>query len=66
MDTNGARSSSFMHKMYETNLSTGTALSFTEDHRGMLTDAELRLIAEWLDLGGQYFNNPFDPLAPQN
>ena len=66
MNTTGARSNAFMHKMYETNLTTGAALSFTEDHRGMLTNAELRLIAEWLDLGGQYFNNPFDPLAPQN
>jgi len=35
-------------------------------HDNMLTSAELRLISEWLDLGGQYFNNPFDPLAPQN
>ena len=66
MNTNGARSNPFMHKMYETNLTTDAALSFTVDHRGMLSDAELRLIAEWLDLGGQYFNNPFDPLAPQN
>ena len=71
MNTGGARSSAFMHKMYETNLNTnttgaGTALSFNVDHRGMLTNAELRLIAEWLDLGGQYYNNPFAPLAPQN
>jgi hypothetical protein len=29
-------------------------------HAGLLTDAELRLISEWLDIGGQYFNNPFD------
>ena len=33
-------------------------------HGGLLTDAELRLIAEWLDIGGQYYNNPFD--APLN
>ncbi|MFQ5635030.1 MAG: hypothetical protein ACE5G3_06835 [Gammaproteobacteria bacterium] len=33
-------------------------------HAGYLTDAELKLIAEWLDIGGQYFNNPFD--APTN
>ena len=33
-------------------------------HTGLLTDAELRLISEWLDVGGQYFNNPFD--APAN
>ena len=29
-------------------------------HYGYLSDAELRLIAEWLDLGAQYYNNPFD------
>ena len=33
-------------------------------HAGYLSDAELRLLAEWLDIGGQYFNNPFD--APIN
>jgi hypothetical protein len=35
-------------------------------HAGYLTPAELRLIAEWLDLGAQYFNNPFDPTVPLN
>ncbi len=29
-------------------------------HEGWLTPAELRLISEWIDLGGQYYNNPFD------
>jgi len=33
-------------------------------HAGYLTNAELKLISEWLDIGGQYFNNPFD--APLN
>lgn len=28
-------------------------------HDGRLSSAELKLIAEWLDLGGQYYNNPF-------
>ncbi len=27
---------------------------------GYLSDAEKRLIAEWLDIGAQYYNNPFD------
>ncbi|HSG65636.1 MAG TPA: hypothetical protein VLD39_11575 [Gammaproteobacteria bacterium] len=35
-------------------------------HAGYLTPAELRLIAEWLDIGAQYFNNPFDPAVPLN
>lgn len=33
-------------------------------HAGWLTPAELRLIAEWLDVGGQYYNDPF--MAPVN
>ncbi len=32
----------------------------TVDHVGMLSAAELRLISEWLDIGAQYYNNPFD------
>jgi hypothetical protein len=30
------------------------------NHATMLTKAEKRLVAEWMDLGGQYFNDPFD------
>src|SRR5688572_1131349 len=33
-------------------------------HANWLTPAELRLIAEWLDIGGQYYNDPF--MAPVN
>ncbi|HEY5642453.1 MAG TPA: hypothetical protein VIS31_06215 [Woeseiaceae bacterium] len=33
-------------------------------HFNILSRAELRLIAEWLDVGAQYYNNPFD--APAN
>ncbi|MCH7829009.1 MAG: PD40 domain-containing protein [Proteobacteria bacterium] len=33
-------------------------------HFNILSGAELRLVAEWLDVGGQYYNNPFD--APAN
>ncbi len=33
-------------------------------HADWLTPAELRLIAEWLDIGGQYYNDPF--MAPVN
>jgi hypothetical protein len=29
------------------------------DHTGYLTPAELRLISEWLDIGGQFYNDPF-------
>jgi Hydrazine synthase alpha subunit middle domain len=33
-------------------------------HAGYLSDAEKKLLAEWLDVGAQYYNNPFD--APIN
>ena len=29
-------------------------------HSGRLNDTELKLVSEWIDLGGQYYNNPFD------
>ena len=33
-------------------------------HAGYLSDTEKKLLAEWLDVGAQYYNNPFD--APIN
>ena len=36
----------------------------TVDHRDFLTSAEKRLLSEWLDIGAQYYNNPF--AAPLN
>ncbi len=57
MSPNGATSSS---QFFDTFTAAGT----TVDHRGYLTNAELRIIREWLDIGGQYYNDPFD--APLN
>ena len=37
----------------------GTNHAPVPDHTGYLTPAELRLISEWLDIGGQYYNDPF-------
>jgi len=34
------------------------------DHTGFLTLGELRLISEWLDIGAQFYNDPF--VAPAN
>ena len=31
------------------------------DHSKMLNAAEKRLLAEWIDTGGKYYNDPFDP-----
>ena len=66
MTANGARSSYFIEKMTSTELDADRMISGLVDHSGMLTDAELKLISEWIDLGAQSFNNPFDPAAPQN
>lgn len=29
-------------------------------HNGLLSPAEIRLLSEWVDIGAQYFNNPFN------
>jgi hypothetical protein len=54
---NGALSSQFLNRFAANSGST---------HAGYLSAAELRIITEWLDIGAQYFNNPFDPAAPLN
>jgi hypothetical protein len=72
MSANGARRSYFIEKLTETELEAAMPLSTLIsdpnyiDHTDFLTDDELRLISEWLDIGAQYFNDPFDPAAPQN
>ncbi len=35
-------------------------LSFDHSQDGVITDDELRMLWEWLDIGWQYYNNPFD------
>jgi hypothetical protein len=54
---NGALSSAFLGRFGPGSGST---------HAGYLKPAELRLLSEWLDIGAQFFNNPFDPAAPVN
>ena len=54
---NGAQSSAFLGRFAPGSGST---------HAGYLSPAELRLISEWLDIGAQFFNNPFDPAVPVN
>lgn len=49
MTANGAAASSRFFDKF----STGAT------HAGWLDPAELRLLAEWLDIGAQYYNNPF-------
>jgi hypothetical protein len=49
MSTAGARASAAFFAPFATGAS----------HDGFLTPAELRLLAEWLDIGAQYYNDPF-------
>jgi hypothetical protein len=53
LSTSGALSSPGFFSLFD---SSGT-------HAGYLSGAELRLISEWLDLGAQYYNDPF--VVPQ-
>jgi hypothetical protein len=55
MSTAGARSSRF----FDVFDAGGT-------HAGFLSGAELKMLAEWLDVGAQYYNNPFEPGVPTN
>lgn len=53
MSVNGARASNEFFDLFRS----GGA------HEGYLSPDELRLLSEWLDIGGQYYNNPFDAPA---
>ena len=57
---NGGASSAFFNCF-----ATGAGCN-APSHAGWLNIAELRLLSEWLDIGAQYFNNPFDPTVPVN
>ena len=53
--SNGARQSGDFFGRFE-----DPADNVTVDHSNFLNSAERRLIAEWLDVGAQYYNNPYD------
>jgi len=48
MSTGGARASNRFFDVFE-----------RDDHKQMLSPSELKLLSEWLDIGGQYYNTPF-------
>ncbi len=54
MSRGGARASA---KFFSKFNATGT-------HNGYLNNSELKLLAEWLDLSANYYNNPFDSVEP--
>lgn len=60
MNRAGARASA----KFFTKFSLFDAAVDTIDHRGFLNKSELKLLSEWLDLRGNYYNNPFDSVEP--
>jgi hypothetical protein len=57
MNANGANASTRFFAKFDANNPNG-------NHAGWLSPAELKLISEWLDIGAQYYNNPF--AAPED
>ena len=55
-----------LSKQFFACVTTGTGCMAPVAHAGFMTADELRLVSEWLDIGAQYFNNPFDPMVPVN
>jgi hypothetical protein len=56
-----SRSSHLVEKMFEQELRASKTLDTTTvDHSGMMNASEHRVMHEWIDLGAQYTNNPFD------
>ena len=70
MSGNGARASYFLQKMSDStatrNGSAAPGDADYVDHSAFMSKDELRLVSEWLDIGAQYFNDPFDPDVPMN
>jgi hypothetical protein len=62
-----SRTSQLFEKMLEKQLKSGVTLpTRTVDHSSMLNASEMRLLAEWADLGGQYYNDPFNVASPND
>lgn len=56
MSANGANANTrFFRKMAGQDAGSGN----TVDHSDFMSPSELRLLSEWLDIGAQYYNNPF-------
>lgn len=55
-----SRASHLMEVLFGQELKSALPLVSTIDHRSMLNPVEKRLIAEWIDIGAQYYNSPRD------
>lgn len=61
-----SRASYLIEKLYTVELLAPRSLSGAVDHAAMLTRAEKRLITEWIDIGAQYYNDPYGPDSNSN
>lgn len=52
-----ARATTLINRIFPEGLKTAAAIA-ADAHAGYLNISEKRLIAEWIDLGGQYYNDP--------
>lgn len=70
MSANGARASFFIEKMSSATATRNGSAQPGDveyvDHSSFMSADELRMVIEWLDIGAQYFNDPFDPAVPMN
>ncbi len=70
MSGNGGRASYFFSKMTDPTATRASSVPPNDanyvDHSAFMSKDELRLISEWLDIGAQYYNDPFDPAVPMN
>lgn len=63
VNTGLARGSYLIEKLSEEELRAPQALNPNGrwvDHSVMMNESELRLLTEWIDIGAQYFNQPYD------
>lgn len=56
-----SRTSHLIERLYQTELRAEQSIApTTVSHLGMLNDSELRLVQEWIDIGAQYYNSPYE------
>lgn len=60
VEAGSARASHLIEVLFNQELRASKPLTGVPDHSAMLNASEKRLVSEWIDLGGQYFNSPTD------
>lgn len=65
VESGSSRASRLIERLYEQKLKGPAGVVFggagaTQNHANLLNAAEKRLVAEWIDVGAQYYNDPFD------